>query len=70
MLNKNILGVPGPRFLSEQEQFWPNIPTSFKSEEASKEVTKNLPAVIHSLASLEDSRHPLPDLKDDRYHTI
>ena len=53
----------GPSFLSKQEEFWPNILPSFKSEEASKEAIKNMPKVVHALTSLEDSKHLLPDLE-------
>ena len=53
----------GPSFLSKQEEFWPNILTSFKSEEASKEAIKNMPKVVHALTSLQDSKHLLPDLE-------
>ena len=54
----------GSSFLSKQEEFWPHIITSFKSEEANQEKIKQPLTVIHSLASLEDSKYLSHDLEE------
>ena len=54
----------GLSFLSKQEEFWPHIITSFKSEEANQEKIKQPLTVIHSLASLEDSKYLSQDLEE------
>ena len=52
------------QFYSKQKEFWPHIITSFKSEEANQEKIKQSLRVIHSLASIEDSKHLSHDLEE------
>jgi len=54
----------GLSFISKQKEFWPHIITSFKSEEANQEKIKQSLTVIHSLASIEDSKHLSHDLEE------
>jgi len=40
-----------PTFLQDDSSSWPDLQTTFETNDANKELVKNSPAIVHSLAS-------------------
>ena len=51
----NELWWHGPAFLNDDLSFWPDLLTTFDTEDANKELIKNSSVIVHSLAS--QARH-------------
>ena len=50
-LVNNQLWWHGPAFLKDELSSWPDLPTTFDTEDANKELVKNSSIIVHSLAS-------------------